>query len=526
MSGIRKWLCLFFGVALAAFALPGVAQTIKTFTITPPQSVNVGTQLIQVTFTNTGNSNFNAFELDITSNNLQFNTAVSPTLSQGFSGTVSIFNSTKLQFTNTTPVKNKPVTVTVSVIATNNSCAAGVGTWSGGAWTGSPSQPSQTFLLTPAPGNTAINSSCNMTFSTQPVSSALSGGLLGSAQNPVTVQVTPAAVFQGQSITLSVASGPAGATLTPQNNPATYGPVAVDANGFAAFPGLVLNGSSGNYKLGASTGVAGYPTATSSLIAITVGLGPLDCSDLFATDDGSLSGERGKYNKDGVTNCVKVPYVVSGPSAGNNSTSFKWDTISQPLATFKYTIIWQPVGVDTDGFTAIQPLVAWESDKYGVVGQVFVPSLACLAPDLPQPYGVVVTDAGSTVTVDTATGVVALPMSGSFPIVIGTERMQATVQSGVVGQPTQFVLGVSRPTGGTTQVGHNPLDPVMTTPLPIDPNLNISDSESPLNGQANPYYHKQAHMCIVSHVWTVDSGGQIHYQTIVIDIGDGGVKLP
>ena len=117
-------------------------------------------------------------------------------------------------------------------------------------------------------------------------------------------------------------------------------------------------------------------------------------------------------------------------------------------------------------------------------------------------------------------------MSGSFPIVIGTERMQATVQSGVVGQPTQFVLGVSRPTGGTTQVGHNPLDPVMTTPLPIDPNLNISDSESPLNGQANPYYHKQAHMCIVSHVWTVDSGGQIHYQTIVIDIGDGGVKLP
>jgi len=118
MSGIRKWLCLFFGVALAAFALPGVAQNTKTFTISvspaSPPGVPVGKSLMTATFTSTSNGTPNSFELDATTpGNLTFDTSYTPKIiAGGITGQLATFNSTAIQFINTSPIKqNKPVTI-------------------------------------------------------------------------------------------------------------------------------------------------------------------------------------------------------------------------------------------------------------------------------------------------------------------------------------------------------------------------------------------------------------------------------
>jgi hypothetical protein len=534
MISMRKLFFVSIAIVLTAFALPASAQ--KTFIIAPPSSLPVGTQTIQVTFTNTGNSNFNSLELDATSSNLTFNPSPAPSLSSGFSGQVSILSPTQLQFVKLSPGVKKSITVSVSVTTTSTgsaSCAPANATWSAQAWEGSPSNPSQTFALTPpSPYVTTVNPGCTMTFSTEPVGSALSDGLLGSATKPVTVQVSPASLFSNKSITLSFASGPAGGSLTSQNSNTPYGPVAING-GFASFPGLVLNGSAGTYTLGASTGVTGDPTATSTPIAITAGAGPLNCNDAFDSGGtpgtpGYVSGTRGVYNKDGVTgpNCVRVPYSLVPPSSTNNSNGFQWDTLSQPYATFAYTVNWFPLGIDSDGWTADQPLVAWESGLYGVTGPDYVPGLACLSPNLPAPYATLVADNVATITVDTTTGAIPLP-AGSFPIVINTERMQATVASGT---GNAVVLNVTRGQGGTIQAAHSSGALVMSTPLPIDPNAMITDTASPLNGKSNPYYLKQAHVCIAAHAWSSGApdsmGNTIYYVTTVIDIGDSQVKLP
>src|SRR5207249_4233129 len=123
-----------------------------------------------------------------------------------------------------------------------------------------------------ATGLTAVTSSgitlgagtaSQLALSTQPSSTAQSG--LAFAQQPV-VQVQDASgnpVSQsGDVVTATIASGPAGATLS--NATATTGTA-----GAASFSGLAISGAAGTYTL--SFGATGLNPATSSAIALSAG---------------------------------------------------------------------------------------------------------------------------------------------------------------------------------------------------------------------------------------------------------------
>ena len=100
-----------------------------------------------------------------------------------------------------------------------------------------------------------------------------------------------------------------------------------------------------------------------------------------------------------------------------------------------------------------------------------VPGLACLGTNLPTnvpgPYGTLsaaISDSATLITIVPVAGGVPLPTSGTFPLVISRERMQATYVS-----PNTY--SVARGQGGTTAVGYSAGAPVMSTPLPIIPNV-------------------------------------------------------
>jgi len=114
---------------------------------------------------------------------------------------------------------------------------------------------------------------------------------------------------------------------------------------------------------------------------------------------------------------------------------------------------------------------------------------------------------------------VPLPTSGTFPLVISRERMQATYVS-----PNTY--SVARGQGGTTAVGYSAGVPVMSTPLPIIPNIAPFNAYPP----SSPYAPgKHALMCVVEY--GLQSGGidpltgdaLVFDFTTVIDIGDGWV---
>jgi hypothetical protein len=62
----------------------------------------------------------------------------------------------------------------------------------------------------------------------------------------------------------------------------------------------------------------------------------------------------------------------------------------------------------------------------------------------------------------------------------------------------------------------------MSTPLPIDPNEFKPDGST-----ANPYWKKQAQMCIWEHGWVTHTPNpltglpRVRYSTSAFDIGDG-----
>ncbi|HVP88144.1 MAG TPA: hypothetical protein VMU79_08710 [Casimicrobiaceae bacterium] len=400
MKGMLKALCFVAGVVFAAFALPASAQ--KTFTITPPAAVSIGTQLIQVTFTNTGNSNFNSFELDATSANLKFNTAVTPTLSQGFSGTVSIFNSTTLQFVNTTPIKTKPVTITVSVMATDNSCAAAAGTWSGGAWAGSPSSPSQTFALSPLPAATTINPGCVLGFIAQPASAQVGTTITSAPSNPsgapVKVGLLNAGVpdpnFSGSiSLAIKAGTGSMGAMLT------GGGPVNA-SSGVATFPSLSIDTVGMNYVLTASS--SGYTSVDST--SFTIFGGTLGCNnnnnfagnanydpelDINFVGPAGFGMRRGPNWDDSTgNNCILVDFTFT-PPGNSNIASLLWDKSTGQHASFEYVIVWNPIDVSNVGgpadvWNGYRPNVSWGIDNPTVGTTDYVPALMCIDDDLTQ----------------------------------------------------------------------------------------------------------------------------------------------
>ena len=289
--------------------------------------------------------------------------------------------------------------------------------------------------------------SCSMVFVTPPTPAiVLAGGVVG---GPVKVQVSPASAFVGKSATLTSSGG----TLLAGTNVAP-----IDASGYATFPNLSITGLVGPYTLSASTNLSGGPTAGPVPLSIAASDGVLDCvtnpnnqPDAFSGNNGvtTVSGNRG-LNKDNSL-CKLVVYDLA--FRGDSEVAFAWDTVNQPNAAFSYEIVWKPEFVGTDGLPR-RTQVAWT-----LTGNIpnYVPGRACLSPTLPAPYGTVTSDNGATIDVS----VTGTPPSGSFPIVIGTERLTVT---GIAGN----TWTVTRGQGGTTPVTHDPNSPVMSTPFPLD----------------------------------------------------------
>jgi hypothetical protein len=212
---------------------------------------------------------------------------------------------------------------------------------------------------------------------------------------------------------------------------------------------------------------------------------PTGSGSVFGTP-GYAEGKR-LQNKDGTT-CVLVDYTYLNSVLANNTVQLTWDTGVQPNAVYKYTVFWRPEFVDPNtGLPKRRTQVAWESDKYGVTGPVWVFANACLTQTAPTPY--------TTLTADTdASGTTLMVAGGSppatpFPIVIGTERMNVTT---VIGN--QWT--VTRGAGGTTAAAHLSNSQLMSTPLPIDPNATRP------GGGGNPYVGQQDHVCIFDELFT------------------------
>lgn len=287
-----------------------------------------------------------------------------------------------------------------------------------------------------------------------------------------------------------------------------------------------------------------FPNADSNVAAAYVGCdGILACGDptivkpAGATQDtpGYGATKRSFYNKDGSTNgngCVPVPYAFSNALVAANSLHMLW--LSQDTAVFTTSAnsalrpldpLTPPATTPTTGWTsASRPRVAWVESSPGVPDPV--PGLACLGTNpptnLPAPYGSLasaISAADTSITVVPVAGGVALPTSGTFPLVIGRERLQATATA------TPNVYTVQRAQGGTAAANASTGAIVMSTPLPIIPNL------APFNTYpaSSPYAPgKHALMCVLEYGLQsggVDANGDplVFDFTTVIDIGDGWV---
>jgi hypothetical protein len=479
MNSLRKIVGFLVVLMLAAFALPASADddakknfTLKvvggTATATEGSSLAAGSsQVLTATFTNaltsSSSASFNSITLSVGAGlTISPNVAATPITASyvGFTGTPpppSAVSANSVTFTGLSPVKRgKGIVVTLTVSAASACTSPPPEIWSGTAWTGSPTSGSSFLMTTPATSpdrKTAITGlSCTMAFVNTP-QDIVSGGLLGSVANPVSVQGSPAVAFSGKSITLgSVAAlSPVGANIA-----------TADVSGLAIFPGLRATGVDGPYSLSATTGLTGYPT-TSAPFNIAPATAILDCEGQpnglpngFNGSSGGTAvvGSRGG-NKDNSI-CKLTKFDLAFRTDG--SVGFTWNTTLQPNGAFTYEIQWIPEHT-VDGLP-VRTQVAWTVDINN--DPIYVTGRFCLSPDLPKQYGTLTYAINSTespITI-TSTGPAILP-TVAFPLVIGTERMSATPMGG-------GVYTVARGAGGTLPAGHLALAAVMSTPFPLD----------------------------------------------------------
>ena len=517
MNILRSAARALLAAVLVAFVTPASAVD-KIYSLNVSPSVPAGaTSTITAIFKNetpSGNSSFNSLTLNVAGGLSIVGVSVPHGTASPVASPTSPQQTINVQ--GMSPVKNgKSFTITLTVKAAPASgCAAASATWSSTTWTGS-SLSGDNFLLQTQLSSltTNMSTSCSMGFVTQPTN-ALSMGLIG---GPVKVQVSPASSFTGKSITLGIASAPSGSpTFAGGTNVAP-----VDASGFATFPNLSITGPAGVYQLSASTLVGGDPTATSATFNIAASDGVINCSEALdptftmpdgvvpITQTGYAAGSRGAYNKTGNL-CERVAYDFANDIVASNTAKLRWDTNSQPGAAFAYTVTWNDEVPDlTSGVPTRRTKVAWEFDGSGnpLPGKT-VFGVSCLSPSLPAPYGTLNADYGGTIEVTTSGAVPALP----FPIAVGNERMKVTAIAGPI-------WTVTRGEGGTTAVPHDTGSAVMSTPLPIDPNKYLPGTTS--GAPDNPYYLKQAQMCIADEGWVAVPGGKVRFTTTVFDIGDG-----
>ncbi|HEY1329766.1 MAG TPA: hypothetical protein VGI14_22730 [Casimicrobiaceae bacterium] len=279
-----------------------------------------------------------------------------------------------------------------------------------------------------------------------------------------------------------------------------------------------------------------YPNADSNVAPVYAGCdGILPCggsftkpAELISTDPGYSSSTRSLYNKDGSTTnsgCVAVPYSYTNDllAASNPSSHLTWLLQDTAVFTTSINFALRPAG-PSGVVTATTAQVSWLPTSGG---PVFIDAPACLGTNppnnTPAPYGTLQTTLASgsdtpNITIAPSAGGVALPTSGTFPIVIGTERLTATFVS-------TNTYSITRGDGGTTAGPHAIGALVMSTPLPLLPS---SFSPTPAQAAAGYAANMQAQMCVLEYGYQsggVDGSGNplvFDFGTF-IDIGDGWI---
>jgi hypothetical protein len=260
-----------------------------------------------------------------------------------------------------------------------------------------------------------ITSNANAHIADVQVDSVSQGAIASYTFNNVTVNHTIAASFALNTISITSAPGTAGAG-NPSNIMVTLnGPTqGINVNTAANGTGCTLTGTTSfpastsmtipvtfaasnppanhNCTVTVSASPDGtYTPATTG--SITVLEGTLDCNtalDPNLTNPGGgvqgtpgyASGQR-LQNKDSST-CQLVNYSFDNTVLANDQIHLTWDTGAQPTAVFTYTVYFLPEFVDpATGYPKRRLKVAWESDKYGVIGPVWVWANSCLSPANP-----------------------------------------------------------------------------------------------------------------------------------------------
>ena len=490
-----------------------------TVALTPAQATVGAATTMTATFGNATNStaSFNTVTLTAPSTI----TLGSVTLPMGTTATIAGAGTSSVTLTNISPA-----------IAPNGSIAFGLsaavacGATSPANWTSAAGG----FTLSGSNPSTTLNGLCKLQFVEAPAN------VVTGTKFQIKVEVVDGA---GNRITDF--GGTVGLLLTGTSTLTSPGTQSA-SGGVVTVKDIIITGVGGPNTLTVSSSYGSASLSLPSQPFTVYAGGPLNCDPTppyqftgvlppavtSITQSGYVEGKRGAYNKDG-SQCIPVGYtfsndILSTDLTKRNSVTLRWDTNSQPNAVFVYTMTFLDESVNTSvGIPTSRTKVAWEFNPDGTP-KYKVYAVACISPSLPAPYGTLASPlpANTTPTTITINGT-GLP-TGTFPIAIGPpptgsntiERLQATWVSATVGSATYNVL---RAQGGTPAAAHAAGAQVMSTPLPLDPNPFMPGSTT----IANPYYQKQANMCIADEGWVVVPGG-VRFTTTIFDIGDGAVS--
>jgi hypothetical protein len=267
MQNLRSLIRFTVALALTAFMAPAFAA--KTFDFAADASVATGigkTVKVYLTNEDTGNSSFNSVRVTGTPGSGPTLTITGATQSGSAKpGTPVISPDGKsVTITDLSPIKGgKTLTVTLTVNVTAGTCSNGSIGWSGSAWTGSPSTPSNPFSTTDAPSTSVSAGPCGVTFDTEP-KNALKGQLVtGTALDPtaarvkVSVQVNGGNAPDGTPVTLQ------SSCTTPGLSPASFSKTTT--GGSAEFDNLTSTSTASGCTLTATS--TALPSAYSDVSA-------------------------------------------------------------------------------------------------------------------------------------------------------------------------------------------------------------------------------------------------------------------
>jgi len=245
-----------------------------------------------------------------------------------------------------------------------------------------------------------------------------------------------------------------------------------------------------------------------------------------ASQSPNLSVKHGSYNKDGT--CGPSDFYASNRIlVDNKQIHFRWPvngTGSQPSAAFSYDVVSQDASVPRVGWLNSDASPATDAITNKQAAYIDGALVPCSSGDLPAPYGTLSNNANSNtlrLKVDTSTGTVA-PPPVPFAIIVGSERMNV-----INVQNTQWTVE-ARGAGGTAADVHLAGAKVMSTPLPILPNIPaVTLADGTALDPPYPYVTgNQAQMCVVGSPTEVQPETNPRtWKTKIIDIGDGWVRI-